>query len=75
MDGGGLGESGGDVITLWRRNGYYAVWMSAAGIMAKVRDKPAYELSKTGAYPVISAQGPVVAAWEDNGRIRTERLD
>lgn len=104
MDGGGLAEFEGKVVTLWRRqgdlyfarpdgsaeerlaagrnpalalrkNGVYAVWSTPEGLMAQTPGRPAYLLSKTGAFPVITAQGPVIAAWEDNGKIRTERLD
>jgi hypothetical protein len=104
MDGGGIGEFQGSVVTLWRRendlflarpnglpeellatgknpavalrgNGVYAVWSAAEGIMAKVPGKSAYVLSRSGAFPVLTGQGPVVAAWEDNGRIRTVRLE
>ena len=104
MDGGGLGEFQGSVITLWRRendlflarpdgqseerlgtgknpavalrkNGFYGVWSTPEGIMAKVPGKPAYVLSKSGAFPVLTGQGPVIAAWEDNGKIRSERLE
>jgi hypothetical protein len=104
MDGGGLGEYEGKVITLWRREGdlffarpgsapeerlaagrnaavalraagVYAVWSAPEGIMAKTPGKPAHVMSKTGGFPVLSSKGPVMAAWEDNGRIRTARLD
>jgi hypothetical protein len=104
MDGGGLGELDGSVVTVWRReaelflarpdgqpeeslgrgrnasialrpNGYYAVWTSSDGVMIKVPNKPARVLSKTGAFPVITARGPIVAAWEDNGKIRTALLE
>jgi hypothetical protein len=43
--------------------------------MAKVPGKAAYVLSKAGAFPVITSQGPVVAAWEEMGKIRSERLE
>ena len=104
MDGGGLGELQGDVVTLWRREnelylarpgsqaeqrlatgknpavalrkaGVYAVWSTPEGIMAAVPGKPAYVLSKSGAFPVLTGQGPVVAAWEDKGRIVTRLLE
>lgn len=104
MDGGGLGEFQGSVITLWRResdlflarpnhepeerlatgknpaialrkDGIYAVWSTPEGIMTKVPGKPAYVLSKSGAFPVLTGQGPVIAAWEDKGKIRSERLE
>ncbi len=58
-----------------RREGIYAVWSNAEGIMAKVPGRPAYLLSPSGAFPVITGRGPVVAAWEDKGKIRTERLE
>jgi hypothetical protein len=104
MDGGGLGEFRGDVISIWRRQGdlflarpdgraeerldagrnasialgeagIYAVWSGAEGLMAKTPGKGPYLLSKTGAFPVIASQGAVIAAWEENGKIRTQRLD
>jgi hypothetical protein len=104
MDGGGMGEFQGSVITLWRRendlfvarpdgqaeerlatgknpaialrgNGYYAVWSAPEGIMAKVPGKAAYLLSPAGTFPVITGRGPVTAAWEENGKIRSERLE
>jgi hypothetical protein len=105
MDGGGLAELDGDVVTVWRRQtdlfiarpdgkpeehlatgrnaavalrkaGNYALWTSDEGLMAKTpgRAEP-YVLSKTGGFPSITAHGRVIAVWEDNGRIRTERLD
>ena len=104
MDGGGIGEFQGEVITLWRRDsnlflarpdampeeslatgrnpaialrgaGFYAVWSSAEGIMAKTPGKPAYLLSQSGAFPTLTGRGPVVAAWEDRGKIRSEVLE
>jgi len=104
MDGGGLGELDGSVVTVWRReaelflarpdgkpeeslgrgrnasitlrpSGYYAVWTSSDGVMIKVPNRPVYVLSKTGAFPVITARGPIVAAWEDNGKIRTSVIE
>ena len=104
MDGGGIGEFQGDVITLWRRentlflarpdglaeerlatgknpavtlrgNGFYAVWSAAEGIMAKVPGKPPYVLSQSGAFPTLTGRGPVVVAWEDGGKIRSELLE
>lgn len=103
MDGGGMGEFQGSVITLWRRqsdlylarpgepeerfatgknaaialrkDGFYAVWSDGESIMAKVPGKPAYVLAKGGAFPVITSHGPVVAAWEEMGKIRSERLE
>jgi hypothetical protein len=104
MDGGGLSEWRGQVVTLWRRrnelflarpggkaeepfatgknaaitlraDGIYAVWQSTEGIMTKAPEKAPRILSATGSYPVIAPAGPVIAAWEDQGRIRTERID
>jgi hypothetical protein len=104
MDGGGLAEFQGSVITLWRResdiflarpngqseerlatgknpavalrkNGIYAVWSTPEGIMAKVPDRPAFVLSKSSSFAVLTGQGPVIAAWEDKGMIHTERLE
>ena len=104
MDGGGMGEFKGAVITLWRResdlflarvdglpeerlatgknpsvalraNGVYAVWSGSEGIMAKVPGRSAYILSQSGAYPVLPGRGPVIAAWEENGKIRSKRLE
>ncbi len=103
MDGGGIGEFQGSVITLWRResdlflarpdglpedrlatgknpsvtlrgNGIYAVWSTSDGIMAKLPGKSPYLLSHAGAFPVVTDRGPVIAAWEEEGRIRTEPL-
>lgn len=104
MDGGGLAEFHGEVVTLWRRldqlflarpdgkaeeafaagrnaavtlreKGLYAIWASPAGIMAQAPGAAPRLLSKTGAFPAIAAAGPVVVAWEEGGKIRTERLD
>ena len=104
MDGGGMGEFQGAVITLWRREseiflarpdgqpeqrlaagknpavalrkeGVYAVWSTAEGIMAATPGKPGYVLAKSGAFPVITGQGPVMAAWEDQGKIVTQLLE
>ena len=104
MDGGGMGEFDGAVVTLWRREGdlflappdgraeerfaagrnpslalrkagVYAVWSTPEGITAKTPDQPAYVLSRSGSFPVVTGQGPVIAAWEDNGKIVTRRLD
>ena len=58
-----------------RKTGVYAVWSTPEGILAKVPGKPAYVLSKSGAYPVLTTQGPVIAAWEDRGKILSERLE
>lgn len=43
--------------------------------MAKAPGRDACVLSKTGAFPAISAKGPVIAAWQDGATIRTDRLD
>lgn len=104
MDGGGIGEFQGDVITLWRRentlflarpdalaedrlaigknpavtlrgNGFYAVWSAVEGIMAKLPGKPPYLLSQSGAFPTLTGRGPVIVAWEDRGKIRSELLE
>ena len=104
MDGGGMGEFHGAVITLWRREselylarpdgqaeqriatgknpavalreaGVYAVWSGPEGIMATGPGKPAYLLAKSGAFPVITLQGPVTAAWDDKGKIVTQLLE
>jgi hypothetical protein len=53
----------------------YAVWSGADGLMAKVPGNPPYVLSKTSAFALIAPEGPVIAAWEDNGKIRTRRMD
>ncbi len=66
--------SGKNPAIALRQEGYYAIWSTPEGLMAKVPGSPAYVLSKSGSYPVISSQGAVVAAWEDNGRIVSERL-
>ncbi len=58
-----------------RQSGVYAVCSTPEGLIAQTPGLPAHLLSKTGAFPVITARGPVIAAWEDNGKIRTERLD
>jgi hypothetical protein len=58
-----------------RKNGVYAVWSDGQSIMAKVPGKTPYVLAKSGAFPVITAWGPVTVAWEDGGKIKTERLD
>lgn len=58
-----------------RKKGIYAVWSTPEGIMARVPGKPAYVLSKSGAFPVLTGRGPVIVAWEDKGKIRSERLE
>jgi hypothetical protein len=58
-----------------RKNGFYAVWSTPEGIIAKAPGKPPTVLSKSGAFPVLSGHGPVIAAWEDKGTIRSERLE
>lgn len=56
--------------------GVSVVWQSGEGLMAKVpgRVEP-YVLAKTGSFPSITGQGAAVAAWEDDGVIRTRRLE
>ncbi|HLK65262.1 MAG TPA: sialidase family protein [Bryobacteraceae bacterium] len=66
--------TGHNAAVALRKDGVYAVWSDGASIMAKVPGKAPYVLSKSGGFPALTARGPVVAAWEDNGRIRTERL-
>ena len=61
-------------VTL-RESGAYAVWSTGEGIVAKSPGKPERVLSRTGAFAVLSPKGPVVAAWEDAGKIRMERLE
>ena len=104
MDGGGMAERKGAIVTIWRRenqlylarpdgkpeepfaagrnasialrdSGMYAVWSAPEGIMVATPGKPARPLSKTGAFPVIAPSGPLIVAWEDGGKIRTEHLD
>jgi hypothetical protein len=58
-----------------RKDGYYAVWSTPEGIMAWTPGKAAYVLSTSGAFPVLSNSGPVVAAFEDRGKIRTSVLE
>ena len=58
-----------------RKTGVYAVWSTPEGIMAAVPGKPAYVLAKSGVFPAITGQGPVIAAWEDKGRIVTQLLE
>ena len=58
-----------------RGNGIYAVWSGSEGIMAKVPGRSAYVLSQSGAFPVLTGRGPVIAAWEEKGKIRSERLE
>ena len=104
MDGGGLGEWKGSVVTLWKRqgdlffarpdgkpeerlatgkspsvamseSGVYAVWSTPEGVlMAQKPGAAPYALSPTGAFPVLTGRGAVVAVWEDKGKIRTARL-
>lgn len=105
MDGGGMSEFEGSIVTVWRRegelflaradgkpeealapgknpsvtlrkDGYYAVWSTPAGIMARTPSKSdAYLLSPSGSFPVLVNHGAVTAAWEENGKIRVERLE
>ena len=58
-----------------REAGYYAVWSGREGIMARVPGKAPYVLSKEGGFPVLTERGPVIAAWEEDGKIRTASLD
>jgi hypothetical protein len=56
--------------------GVSVVWQSGEGLMAKVpgRVEP-YVLAKTGSFPSIAGRAVAVAAWEDDGVIRTKRLE
>ena len=67
--------AGKNAAVALRKNGVYAVWSTSDGLMAKVPGKPAYVVSKSGAFPVLTGQGAVIAAWEDNGVIHTLRLE
>ena len=61
-------------VTL-REKGMYAVWSSSEGIMVSAPGRQPWVLSKSGGFAVIAPAGPVIVAWEDDGRIRTARLD
>jgi hypothetical protein len=61
-------------VTL-RGNGVYAVWSTSDGIMAKLPGKSPYLLSHAGAFPVLTARGRVIAAWEEKGVIHMEPLE
>lgn len=60
----------------WGERGVYLVWSSSEGLMASSpgHAEP-YILAKSGGFPSISAGGAVIAAWDDKGVIRTQRLD
>jgi hypothetical protein len=69
-----LGTGRNPAVAL-RKTGYYAVWTSSEGVVARVPGRAApYVLAKTGAFPSIAPAGPLVAAWEDHGTIRTVLL-
>ena len=57
--------------------GAFLVWSTSDGVIAKAPGQSAPRvLSRTGAFPSIASQGKIViAVWEDDGKIRTERLD
>jgi len=57
-----------------RKEGLYAVWQDGEKIMAKSPGRDPWPLAKSGMFPVLSPTGPVLAAWEDQGKIRTALL-
>ncbi len=67
--------SGHNPAVALRKDGIFAVWQDGQGIMARAPGKEPWLLSKSGAFPVLSPAGPVIAAWEDQGKIYTARLD
>ena len=66
--------SGRNPTVALRKEGIYAVWSTAEGLMAISPGKKPHLLASSGAYPQLTPRGPVIAVWEDNGKIVTSRL-
>lgn len=67
--------SGKDVALAAGDGTVYAVWNQAGEIEARVASRIQL-LSKAGAFPVVAAlpDGAALAAWEEDGTIKTQRL-
>ena len=69
--------TGQDVALGANNQGLYAVWSTAAGVMAQLPNAAqASKLADSGAFPAIVAlpDGAMLVAWEENGTIATTRL-
>ena len=69
--------AGKDVSVTATTKGVYAVWTGDKGVEARVPGKEAAaQLSDDGAFPNVTAlpDGSALAAWEEKGAIRLERL-
>jgi hypothetical protein len=72
-----IGE-GKDITMAAGAKGVYGAWVDSSGIELTIPGaaQPT-KLSNTGAYPALAslADGSILAAWEDNGRIVTSRVN
>jgi hypothetical protein len=72
-----LGQ-GKDVAVAAGASGPYVAWVSARGIEVRTPESTErVRLSEKGAFPALAslADGTVLAAWEEDGGIRTRRLN
>ena len=69
---------GRDVALAAGVKGPYVAWVASAGIEVRTPDAPQpVRLTSNGAFPSLAsvADGTVLAAWEEDGVIKTRRLD
>jgi hypothetical protein len=70
--------TGQDIALAANTKGTYAIWTAGKTVEARVPSSvTTIKLSDSGAFPSLIAlpDGAVLAAWEENGAIATQRLE